>query len=282
MKRLFLIMASPFALLLIVATALANTGTYSDTESVPENQMEAIQSLSKKGYLEGYSDGTFRPTNTVNRAEFLKVLTSASGWEMITNEDMACFKDFTGPEEWFWKFACAAKKAGVVDGYPDGTFKADRYINIAEAMKIAANTFQLPLPMYFREPDNWYDPYMDVMSGKGVFEGVRREPSQLMTRAEMAFVVMKLTTAGQPQCDGRALGESYKIDCNTCICTESGPACTKMACTTKTKCLSSNDCTGNQRCSTEWGDCQSLCDDPSAMCPAVCAGVCEMLKDPHE
>ncbi len=268
--------------LLVFAVAIASvqgaTLTYSDTESLPENQREAINALTEKGYVQGYSDGTYRPTQTVNRAEFLKVLTSASGWEMLTNEDMACFKDFTGQEEWFWKFACAAKKAGVVDGYPDGTFKADRYINIAEGMKIAANTFNIPLPMYFREPDNWYDPYMDAMSGQGVFEGVRREPAKQMTRAEMAFVVSKLTGTVSA-CGSHFVGETYKVDCNTCSCTESGEICTKMACPVlgdDTKCFSSNDCPSNQRCSTEWGDCQSACAPGAEICPAVCAGTCQV------
>lgn len=261
----------------VATTFLSNSAVavYSDTGSIPQNQQEAITELTDRELVEGYADGTFRPTQSVNRAEFLKVLVAASEKSMGVNPDIACFRDFTGKAEWYWESACAAKQAGIIHGYEDGTFKGSRYINIAEAMKIAANAFDLPLPMYFREPDNWYDPYMDVMSGKAVFEGVRREPGNLMTRAEMAFVVMKLTASSQPQCDGRELGESYKIDCNTCICTESGPACTKMACPAKTKCTSSNDCSGTQRCSTERGDCQSLCDDPNAMCPAVCAGFCE-------
>ncbi len=284
MRRLFLVMTTPLALLFIIGSAIAstsNTVSFSDMEGVPANQKEAVDELARRSLLQGYEDGTFRPTNNVNRAEYLKVLMAAAGKSLTANEDLACFKDFTGTTEWYWASACAAKKAGVIDGYDDGTFRGSRFINIAEAMKIAANAFDVPLPMYFRAPDNWYDPYMDGMAGKDVFSGVRREPGTFLSRAEMAFVVMKLSTDGLPQCDGHALGESYKVDCNTCTCTENGSACTKMACLPK-KCFSSDDCSGNQRCSTEWGDCQSACDDPSAMCPAVCAGVCETLKDPHE
>ena len=265
----------PLSLLLVVSMLSGTAFAYSDTSGVPANQQEAIQSLTDKGFIQGYADGTYRPTQHVNRAEFLKVLISASNWELVTNEDVACFKDFTGTPEWFWMYACSAKKSEVVSGYPDGTFRGSKYINIAEAMKIAANAFKVQLPNYFRAPDHWYDPYMDAMSGKGVFAGVRREPATLMTRAEMAFLINTLASSedGTPACDGHALGESYRAPdgCNTCTCTANGPACTKMACKS---CTSSNDCASGELCSTERGDCFSNCP-PGQMCPAVCMGVCQ-------
>lgn len=277
MRRLFLTMITPLALLLIVGSAISgSSAAYSDTESLPANQQEAIQNLTNKGLVEGYSDSTYRPSQHVNRAEYLKVLVSASGREFPMLDHNVCFKDFRGTEEqWYWVYACSAKSAGIIDGYPDGTFRGDKFINIAEAAKIATYAFELPEPMFFRAPNNWYDPFMIVMEGEGVFEGVRKEPGAYMTRAEMAFLIMKLSGRSQPQCDGHALGESYKVDCNTCTCTENGSACTKMACPVKTKCFSSNDCSWGQTCSTERGDCQSACEPSAEMCPAVCAGVCE-------
>ncbi|MBI5156025.1 S-layer homology domain-containing protein [Candidatus Peregrinibacteria bacterium] len=261
----------------VAASLLSNSAVaeYSDTGSIPKNQQEAINELTDRELVEGYEDGTFRPTQSVNRAEFLKVLVAASGKSTPTSDEGVCFKDFVGATQWYWASACAAKKAGIISGYDDGTFKGGRFINIAEAMKIAANAFDVTLPVYIRAPDHWYEPYMTAMSGEGVFDGVRREPASFLTRAEMAFVVVKLSAIGQLQCDGHALGESYKVDCNTCTCTESGPACTKMACLPQKKCLSSNDCSSTQRCSTEWGDCKSACEPGAEMCPAVCAGVCE-------
>jgi len=265
------------AVLAIAGFALSHSAmaVYSDTGSIPANQGAAIDSLTERGLVQGYDDGTYRPTQNVNRAEFLKVLMTASGKASIGDVmDGWCFTDFKGAEQWYWQYACAAKSAGVIDGYDDGTFRGNKYINIAEAMKISANAFEIPLPMYFRAPDHWYDQYMDAVAGKNVFDGVRREPASLMTRAEMAFVIMKLTGEPQAQCDGHMLGETYKMDCNTCTCTENGSACTKMACIEK-KCFSSNDCPSSQRCSTEWGDCKSACEPGADICPAVCAGTCE-------
>lgn len=262
-------------LLLAVSSLSGSALAYTDTNSAPDNQQEAIDSLTQKGLVQGYEDGTYRPNQSVNRAEFLKVLVAAAGRELVVSEDPACFTDFTGTVQWYWAPACAAKKANIINGYEDGTFRGSKYINIAEAAKIAANAFDLTLPVYIRAPDHWYEPYMTAMSGEGVFDGVRNEPSSLLTRGEMAFMILKLSSTPLAQCNGYSLGDTYKIACNTCVCTENGSACTKMACPEQKKCFSSNDCSAGQRCSTERGDCQSACDDPSAMCPAVCAGICE-------
>jgi len=37
----------------------------------------AVESLASQGIVGGYSDGTFRPNNPINRAEFLKILLEA-------------------------------------------------------------------------------------------------------------------------------------------------------------------------------------------------------------
>jgi hypothetical protein len=218
MKRL---LVPSLAVLAIAGFALSHSAmaVYSDTESIPANQKAAIEDLTQRNIVQGYEDGTYRPNQNVNRAEFLKVLMTAAGKVSIGDAGSFCFKDFKGTEQWYWMYACLAKSSGVINGYDDGTFRGTKYINIAEAMKISANTFGIPLPMYFRAPDNWYDQYMDAVAGKNVFDGVRREPASLMTRAEMAFVIMKLSGVAQPQCDGHMLGETYKISCNTCTCT---------------------------------------------------------------
>lgn len=262
-----------FSITLLAGSAFA----YSDVDgNVSEGQAAAIEALSEKGFMQGYTDGTFRPTQSVNRAEFLKVLVAASGTPLPDIADTTCFKDFQGTAQWYWIPACAAKRSGIIDGYPDSTFRGEKFINVAEGMKIAVNAFNIPLPMYIRAPDNWYDPYIDAVSGRGVFGGAERDPAHLLTRAEMAFLVRALST-DLSQCEGHVLGETYKSSdgCNTCTCTEHGGACTKMACPIPEKlCTSTSDCAPGLTCSTERGDCRSLCAE-GQMCPSVCAGVCE-------
>jgi thimet oligopeptidase len=70
--------------------------------------------------VQGYEDGTYRPNQNVNRAEFLKVLMTAAGKVSIGDAGSFCFKDFKGTEQWYWMYACLAKSSGVINGYDDG------------------------------------------------------------------------------------------------------------------------------------------------------------------
>ena len=49
---------------------------------------------------------------------------------------------------------------------------------------------------------------------------------------------------------------------------------------TTPRCTSSIDCPNGQYCTTEDGDCQSLCDPLTQVCPAVCAGSCRPFEVP--
>lgn len=238
----------------------------------------AIQSLQDKGIIDGYADGSFKPGVLVNRAEFLKIVILASGNEMRIGDQTelkGCFSDMTG-DEWFAVYACVAKEMGIIDGYPDGSFQGNRTVNLAEALKIVVRAFDIPEPVYIRAPDHWYDPFMDATSSNTrLFDTVPREPGRLLSRAETAAVIDAFLKHGTAMCGGHKVGDSYPSTdgCNTCSCTELGEVCTLRACVDK-KCTSSNDCSANQYCTTETGDCQSNCPPGSDVCTQVCAGVC--------
>ncbi len=66
---------------MIVATASASFGaTYTD---LPKSNWahSAVSDMSDKGIVEGYSDGSFKPNNTVTYAEFIKMAVIAAGNE---------------------------------------------------------------------------------------------------------------------------------------------------------------------------------------------------------
>src|SRR3989338_3461544 len=80
--------------------------------------MEAIESLYDSGVIQGYDAATFRSTNTINRAEFLKIVVEAVT-DNPTGSD--CFSDVG--DDWYAKYVCYAKAQGYISGYDDGTFK---------------------------------------------------------------------------------------------------------------------------------------------------------------
>jgi uncharacterized protein YkwD len=68
----------------------------------------------KEGWIEGYDDGSFRPTNTINKVEALKILALAQNWSLPTVIDEKPFNDvFT--YDWFAPYVFYAKEHNYLD-----------------------------------------------------------------------------------------------------------------------------------------------------------------------
>lgn len=175
---------------LLVASSSFGGGPFLDVIGHP--QAPQIEELRQRGIVEGYGAGLYRPDILVNRAEFLKVLELAVNGRVATLEDVRCFTDFTGDVQWFWPHACAAKTQHLVDGYPDGSFRGGQPINLAEALKMSVTAWGMTLPVYIRAPDHWYDPYFIAVSDTGIREFFRDDPGHLLTRGDMAYILVSL------------------------------------------------------------------------------------------
>ena len=93
----------------------------------------AVSTLSNMGVIGGYADGTFRPDAPISRAEFAKIAVS-----FTQNNGSAVYNYFTDvkPTDWFAPYVTAAKDAGLIEGYSDGSFKPESKITRAEACAI--------------------------------------------------------------------------------------------------------------------------------------------------
>ena len=76
---------------------------------------------------------------TITRAELLKIVLEATVSDQLTGGE-SCFPD-VNQEEWYAPYLCYAKTNNIIKGYPDGSAKPDNPVTIAEALKIALNTF---------------------------------------------------------------------------------------------------------------------------------------------
>lgn len=68
----------------------------------------------ENGVVSGYSDGTFKPTNTVNRAEFYKILFKGMGIDINPVVKKAPFSDVS-VDDWFAPYVAYAKKIKILD-----------------------------------------------------------------------------------------------------------------------------------------------------------------------
>lgn len=172
------------------------SGVFSDVGSANAN-IQAITYLKDQKIVEGYADGTFKPENKINRAEFLKIVMEASAnlnssaLEVAPHDGLTnCFPDVKN--EWFASYVCVAAQSKFVKGYDDGTFKPDKEITFAEASKIIANVLSLDV-----KPDDsgvWYKPYVQALSDKAAVPQDMPGFNYDITRGQMAEMIWRLKT----------------------------------------------------------------------------------------
>jgi len=156
----------------------------------------AIENLAEKGVLEGYTDGTYRPDQKINRAEFAKIIV-ASHPLLKQTETSDCAQNYTLPswsyvyfpdvarDAWYTPYVCMAKIKGVVKGYTDGTYKPAQNISYAEALKIIYASYEDTGDKSATE--QWYAPYIDDAKKNNI--GLDLKPEKEITRGEMAQII---------------------------------------------------------------------------------------------
>ncbi len=151
---------------------------------------DAISGLRFERVISGYPDETFRPDELINRAEFSKiVMGDRYGLELDFKADELenCLPDVRS--SWFEDVVCLAVQKQIISGYPDGLFKPEKTIVFAEAAKILALTYELPLGP---EHGEWYENDIDSLEEGGHIPPSVKSPDQELTRAEMSYMVWSI------------------------------------------------------------------------------------------
>ncbi len=193
MKKLFVAILMT---VLIIPTSFA----YSD---VSDNT--AIDYITDAGIVQGYEDGTFRPDNPINRAEFTKILIEAKTGENPTSFADACFNDFYAAQ-WFASYVCYAKSEGIISGYPDGSFGPANNINMAEASKILVNVFEIPRVQPVGA--DWYSEYTETLLAQKYIPDSIEYADHEITRQEMAEMIWRIMEKKHDQPAAQSLKNS--------------------------------------------------------------------------
>jgi len=165
---------------------------------VNHKSYQAITYLKENKILQGYPDGSFKPDNTVNRAELMKILI---GENLPDGTYENCFKDVK--QEWFAPYVCYAKEQGWVTGYSNGTFKPSQVVNRAEAIKMAIAVFGIDLPTSinsnpYKDTDksSWFASYVQAGKDMGLFgdQWSSFRPSDGMERGDISDIIYKIIT----------------------------------------------------------------------------------------
>lgn len=157
---------------------------------VPEELRFPISFVYNEGIVHGYPDGTYRPLQTINRAELLKIILESTAQTNpvpeISNSNCS-FPDVI-PNEWYAKYICAAKERQIIQGYPDGLFRPENPVNFVEALKIIELAYEWDITV---EPNVWYRSYIEQASGRNVIPLSIRSFDEQLTRGTMADMITR-------------------------------------------------------------------------------------------
>jgi hypothetical protein len=191
---------------LLVPSAFAVAATGHDFDDVFENDPvnEALDYLHDEGVIEGYSDGTFRPGNFINRAEFVKMIVVGLGLDPNADEYSDCFDDVA--DEWYARHVCYAKEAGWVQGYGDGNYQPKSNITKVEALAIVQRAFEFDyedaeLSTSFSDVSrsDWFAPYVGFAEENGMLLEISAwlSPHEIISRGQMSEYLYRAMLLGE-------------------------------------------------------------------------------------
>ena len=110
---------------------------YSDVdESTPYAQ--SIANCTADGIFKGYTDGTFKPNDSIIREEIITILGRTLSLISYANEKQR-YLDAAKVSDWSEPYVNGLTKDGRLEGYPDGEVKPQRFISKAETAKLISN-----------------------------------------------------------------------------------------------------------------------------------------------
>lgn len=152
---------SKWIALLLVLTLVLSAGVVASAEElsdIADTKYEtAVLTLIEAGVISGYPDGTFKPENSITRAEASKIVVLATGvteGAITAAAETADFSDMEG--HWAADYVAYAAAEGILNGYPDGTFKPDNNVTYYEITKMLVASTGVTADMLEGQwPDNY-------------------------------------------------------------------------------------------------------------------------------
>lgn len=154
-------------------------------EDVYDNELSNItETLSDFSIINGYEDGTFKPDNTITRAEFAKIIIAATNLYMDVSYSNS-FKDING--HWAEYYVYAAQSVGIINGVSDTAFEPESNITYEQAIKmiVAALGYSEEAMSLGGYPSG----YITKANELGILDNVYCNVTDYATRGDVATMV---------------------------------------------------------------------------------------------
>ena len=153
------------------------------------------ETLTHAAYISGYPDGTVGPDRTITRAEAATMF-----YNLLSNKSSTARTFADVPmNQWYANAVTTLAGMGVINGYPDGTFKPDAPITRAEFVTMAMNFAKADKGTacsFADVPENmWYYGAIAGATENGWISGYPDGtfgPARNITRAEVTSVINRM------------------------------------------------------------------------------------------
>lgn len=153
-----------------------------------------IKDLSDKSIINGYTDGTFRPGESVTRAHAAVMIVNALGLDYKGKTPN--FTDVSS-KHWAAEHIATAQESGIINGYKDGTFRPGDNITRAQIAVMIANAFEIEHTGIYKDFSDinekyWAYKQIEILSSNGIINGYSDgsfKPAELSTRAHFSVIL---------------------------------------------------------------------------------------------
>ncbi|CAM3902997.1 leucine-rich repeat protein [Cohnella lubricantis] len=173
----------------------ANAPVFPDAEN--HWAADSIRLFARLGIVQGYRDGTFKPDASVTRGEFAAIIVKL----YPLAQGSAASPEFSDlGNGWVREAVLTLAGNGIISGYEDGTFRADREITRAEMVAIIARIVNLASvkqenTVNLQDIDHaWAKEQIQLAANTGIINGRSENafaPEQSATRAEALTVLLR-------------------------------------------------------------------------------------------
>ncbi|WP_411348265.1 S-layer homology domain-containing protein [Paenibacillus sp. WLX2291] len=176
------------------------TNTSAKTSTAADNSAASKAAVVRKGYVQGYEDGTFRPDQQVTRAELAVMLQRLIGDN--SDSTTANFKDVPA-SYWASNGIQLVETNGWMKGYPDGSFQPGQALTRAELASLISrwkglDSSDTSAATPADVQSNWAASDINKVVSAGLMKGFpdgKFYPNQPVTRAEVVTVLNRIQSS---------------------------------------------------------------------------------------
>lgn len=149
---------------------------------------EAVGVLSNLGIFTGFEDGTFKPEDTVTRAQMAAIICRTLGYEdqAQSSAGSTIFNDVPA-SHWASGYVNVAQSLQIVNGYGDGNFGPEDQVTYEQAVKMIVVALGYELDA--QSKGGWSTGYLAVASREGITKSANGTVGSAAARGTIAVLV---------------------------------------------------------------------------------------------